>query len=417
MANEEQLRILNKGVKAWNKWREDNPDVEIDLSGANLFRANLSDASLSDANLFRANLNGADLRFAFLRTANLSATNLRGADLIGANLRGANLSDANLNGTQALATNFSSATLTGVCIKDWNINSETNFENVICDYIYLKSIFSLFNAKKYDFLERRPSDPNRNFAPGEFAKLVEQSIDTVDLIFNKGIDWRAFLSSFQDLRVEYGEQDVSIHAIEKKSDGAFVIRLSVPPEADKGEIESRAKESYETNLKVLEAQYRAELKGLEAHHKDEIISLRKEHNTQILELAKLAASRPITVEAKAVAEHQSKNVEVEMNFQAPVTGAAGKVAGDMNVYASEQKQTLAEAAAEIQKLLQQLEQTNPSATPEQQQAYVDAAISPTLKQRCVGALKAGGETAIEEFLDNPYVNVGKAVVKGWMKPE
>ena len=41
----------------------------------------------------------------------------------------------------------------------------------------------------------------------------------------------------------------------------------------------------------------------------------------------------------------------------------------------------------------------------------------TLKQRCVGALKAGGETAIEEFLDNPYVNVGKAVVKGWMKPE
>ncbi len=76
-----------------------------------------------------------------------------------------------------------------------------------------------------------------------------------------------------------------------------------------------------------------------------------------------------------------------------------------------------EAADEIQKLLKQLEKSNPTATVEQQQAYVDAAISPTLKQRCVGALKSGGEVAIEEFLDNPYVNVGKAVVKGWMNPE
>ena len=86
-------------------------------------------------------------------------------------------------------------------------------------------------------------------------------------------------------------------------------------------------------------------------------------------------------------------------------------------YVPEQKQTLAEAAEEIQNLLKQLEQTNPTATVEQQKAYVDAAISPSIKQRCVGALKAGGETAIEEFLDNPYVNVGKAVVEGWLKPE
>ncbi len=81
------------------------------------------------------------------------------------------------------------------------------------------------------------------------------------------------------------------------------------------------------------------------------------------------------------------------------------------------EQTLAQAAEEIQNLLKQLEKTNPTATVEQQQAYVDAAIPPSIKQRCIGALKAGGEVAIEEFLDNPYVNVGKAVVKGWMKPE
>ncbi len=143
--------------------------------------------------------------------------------------------------------------------------------------------------------------------------------------------------------------------------------------------------------------------------------LRKEHDTQILELAKLAASRPITLEAKAVAE---KNVEVEMNVSGgQVTGMAGKVSGDMNVYASEQKQTLAEAAEEIQKLLKQLESSNPSATEAEKIAYVNDETSLGFKRRVVGALLAGGETAIEEFLDNPYVNVGKAVVKGWMKPE
>jgi hypothetical protein len=41
MANEEQLEILKQGVEAWNKWREDNPEIKIDLSGANLSEADL----------------------------------------------------------------------------------------------------------------------------------------------------------------------------------------------------------------------------------------------------------------------------------------------------------------------------------------------------------------------------------------
>jgi segregation and condensation protein B len=48
--------------------------------------------------------------------------------------------------------------------------------------------------------------------------------------------------------------------------------------------------------------------------------------------------------------------EVQQNFNAPVYGVAGKVAGDQIIYASPQKQDLAEAAAEIQRLLKQLEE-------------------------------------------------------------
>jgi hypothetical protein len=36
MANDEHVAMLKKGVDAWNKWRDENPLVHVDLSGANL---------------------------------------------------------------------------------------------------------------------------------------------------------------------------------------------------------------------------------------------------------------------------------------------------------------------------------------------------------------------------------------------
>ena len=73
-----------------------------DLGGANLYRADLSRADLSGANfseaiLSRANLSGADLSRADLSGADLSRVNLSRADLSGADLSGANLYGANLS--------------------------------------------------------------------------------------------------------------------------------------------------------------------------------------------------------------------------------------------------------------------------------------------------------------------------------
>ncbi len=83
---------------------------------------------------------------------------------------------------------------------------------------------------------------------------------------------------------------------------------------------------------------------------------------------------------------------------------------------SEQKQTLAEAAAAIQQLLEQLKKMNPNPTEAEKIEYVNDETTPSFKRRVVGALQARGESAIEEFLDNRYVNVGKAIVKGWITP-
>ena len=90
---------------------------------------------------------------------------------------------------------------------------------------------------------------------------------------------------------------------------------------------------------------------------------------------------------------------------------------NQHIYESEKTRTLAEAAKEIQQLLKQLESTHPTATEAEKVSYVNDETTPSFKRRVVGALQAGGEAAIEEFLDNSYINIGKAVVKGWVKPE
>jgi len=62
MANLEQLDlIVNGDWESWNAWREANPTVAIDLSGANLTDTDLRSFNLNDANLNGATLYGSNL--------------------------------------------------------------------------------------------------------------------------------------------------------------------------------------------------------------------------------------------------------------------------------------------------------------------------------------------------------------------
>jgi uncharacterized protein YjbI with pentapeptide repeats len=417
MANQEQVERLLQGSEVWNKWRQQNPEIlpilydvnlgNVNLHGANLSgagltrawlsradlsSANLNDAHIIDAHLYRtclsnanlkgadfsassltgADLNGADLRSANLdytylegatlvganltganlRKADLKGTDLRGADLSDADLHGANLSNANLygaslklanlSGIQALGTNFRAATLTGACIQDWNINSETKFKDVICNYI-----FSRVDIKNHYFFDRLPHDPSRNFAPGEFTKRYQIVLETVELFFTDGIDWKAFLLSLEALQAEYGDE-LDIQGIEKKAGGSFLMRLEVPPDVDKGVLELKAKEQYETRLQILEARYHAEL-----HARDREIEIYKQKSADILELAKLAASRPITLEKKQqVMVEQQSNSET---YNTTVQGSVGNFANRMQDQASQQtNQYIGSNLSEITSLIHAL---------------------------------------------------------------
>jgi uncharacterized protein YjbI with pentapeptide repeats len=366
------------------------------FSGADLSESNLSRVELSFANLIGASVSRADLRGAELIGAKLIGAKLIGAKLIGtilsrADLRGADLSGTNFTRSQALGTDFTEAILTGSCIEDWNINSKTKLDDVVCEYVYLKQ-----NEQ-----ERRPY--SGTFAPGDFAKLVQSSFETIDLIFREGIDWRAFAYAFKQVEVYYKDAQLAVQSIENKGDGVVIVKIATSPNADKGNIHKSFMEGFEFASKVLAAQYEARLQD-----KDKII------NSLLLNFEKLSEV------TKTVAESKSGD-NITLNQQgAIIGGVAGKMESGSRIDVTQnitqgEKQSLAEAAAEIQRLLKQLEETNPTATESEQVSYVNAAIKPSLRKAIAG-LKAGAETAIDEFvLENKFLKVGKSIIKGWLE--
>ena len=141
-AHIEQFNQLQEGVQAWNAWRQQNPETDVELLGikctlvhlaganfsdadlrqsqlveANLSGANFVTACLIGINLHMSNLSGADLRGADLRLANLRGTDLRGADLRLANLSGADVRGADLRGADLSLANLCMAVLSGADLR------------------------------------------------------------------------------------------------------------------------------------------------------------------------------------------------------------------------------------------------------------------------------------------------------------
>ncbi|NEO40140.1 MAG: hypothetical protein F6J90_28885 [Moorea sp. SIOASIH] len=101
--------------------------------------------------------------------------------------------------------------------------------------------------------------------------------------------------------------------------------------------------------------------------------------------------------------------------------AENSVTADLSI-ANEHKQTLVEAAAEIQQLLNQVSQTNPTTTNKEKMIVVAEVLdqienNPTLKVKVINSLKAGGVDAFKESIDHPVVNILMAVIEGWEEVE
>lgn len=397
-----------------------------DLIGAKLIGANLTNVYLSGADLSKANLSGADLIGAKLIGAKLSGTNLSGANLneatlIGAHLKGAILKGANikranfsrallagahLQRTKALDANFSKATLTGACLENWQINGTTNLSDVICDYIYLK-------AKPK---ERCPAQGH--FTPGEFTQLFQQALENIELIFRNGIDWPAFFSAFRKLQVESSSQDFLIQAFENRSDGSFVIRINIPPNTNRVDIENYLKQEYATQLKAIDRQYRYQLQA-----DYEQIATYRHQSANLTEIIQRLANQAMTIDTKAahpdepeILDGEHDTVSSNQLLHSATNGRYQSTIQHNSTFDS--KPNITDAATKIQQLLQQLEQIYPINTPLEKQIVITEILrriesNPTLKAWVVRAIQGVNTEALKILINHPLINLLIVALEGY----
>ena len=358
-----------------------------------------------DKNFDRQDLRGVNLQKAILTDASFI-----GADLSEANLQDADLSRAKLVQTQLDGTDFTGTTLTGAYIEDWGITNDTKFNGVRCEYVYMR----LPTKENPDPL-RKPDNNKEVFADGDFGDFIKPIFDTLDLYHNQGVDPRAIAISFKELAENHPDANLEIVAMEKRGEDKFLLRAKTAVTANKSELSNEYFNTYN------------QVKGLPER---EIQLLLAEKDSQIHRLENMvmtALERPSFYaqtyqnqgDTKMTESYQSKYDQRNANNQFVDTAESGSnVRFNQTNYTPEQKQSLAEAAAEIQNLLKQLDETNPTATESEQIAHLKDNTTPNFRKRALSALQGGTEAAIDEFLlENKFLKVGKAVIKGYLQPD
>jgi len=150
-----------------------------DLRGLNLKESVLIDASLIRVDLSESNLEDADMT-----RAKLGQARLYGANLIHANL-------------------------TGACIQDWAISTDTKLDGIKCDFVYMR-----LPTQEDPDPWRKPDNRNETFKEGDFTDFIAPIIKTLDLYRQQNVDPRQIASTFKSLDFyHYGGIDPAAAAV------------------------------------------------------------------------------------------------------------------------------------------------------------------------------------------------------------
>lgn len=385
--------------------------TRANLMRANLFKSNLSSATLTRARLSRAYLGSVDFSHADLRYADLSYTDMTNANFLESDLRYADLSYCDLMkayicGTQAMGTNFTGAQFTGVCLEDWDIDSDTRLKDVECSYIYLKSKIERPQGLVTRLYEDR-YPPDSKFKPDEFVRLFQKTMGFVSMVFQNGIDWEAFSQTFQHMGEENPSAKMAISSIKNKGNGTVVIKMSVAAETDRSRLLDEFMLSYELLRKALEEEYhaRAEQDWIEVigfsrehiPHREHINNLfngvnRLNSVNRALNQTKEFEKKRRTLINMAEPHAQLTTIEEATILQSvaegDITYAVGEVRHILDeILASYTDQSIADRMAGVARAVDMVQK------------------NPRLKQGMISALEDGGSEELEELLDHPLIHL------------
>jgi uncharacterized protein YjbI with pentapeptide repeats len=232
MADPKQLEILKSGVENWNRFRNENPHLIIDLSKADLITTDLSDAYLSrlnltGANFSRLNLTGANFSRAELFDVDFSEADLSGVNFSETELYDVNFSRANLFIANLVGAIFSRANLIGANFNGAILFSTIFLHSSLSEASFLSAklrntIFTETDLSKTEQLEscqffgecyidyhtlKKSCNLPVNFLRG--CGLSDTFIDHIPALFNKAIQFYSCFISYSSKDEEIAKK---IHA-------------------------------------------------------------------------------------------------------------------------------------------------------------------------------------------------------------
>lgn len=159
MANQQHLDMLKTWASAqsdrkgvWSWWKRNHPNIEVDLTKADLSGANLKGVDLTRADLRDANLSGADLRGVDLEWADLTEADLRGVDLTKAVLKWAHLLKTDLFDADLSEADLSEANLSGADLSHAKLNRANLSQAYLSEVnLYHASLWQANLSKAYLF--------------------------------------------------------------------------------------------------------------------------------------------------------------------------------------------------------------------------------------------------------------------------
>lgn len=149
-------------------------------------------------------------------------------------------------------------------IEDWGITTDTKFDGVRCEYVYMR-----LPTKENPDPHRKPDNRQEVFADGDFEDFIKPIFDTLDLYHNQGVDPRAIAISFKHLAENNPEADLRIVGMEVRGEDKFLLRAKTAIAADKSQLSAEYFATY-NQLKALAEQ---EVKALIAEKDGRIADL------------------------------------------------------------------------------------------------------------------------------------------------
>jgi uncharacterized protein YjbI with pentapeptide repeats len=380
------------------------------------------------------NFDGLNLHGVNLKDANLEYATFISTDLSSATLENANLSGVKLGQAQLYKTCLKGACLTGAYIENWGISTDTELEEIKCDYIYMR-----LPTEQNPDPWRKPDNREETFRQGDFADFIapiiktldlyqKQNIDmrqvaknykTLDLFHYDGIDPSAAAIALKQLAENHPEAGLEVVALEGRGKEKIRVQAKIKSDADSSELDreyfdiySEIKSLPSTNLQALLLKIADKYKII---HK----SLDSTSSNQFyIQINQTEGDLIMSEASKKVSNFNLQNAQFGGGIIDAETVTANQIGGNTTNNNQQDKQTLSQAAAEIQQLLQQLEQTYPYKNHAGKMAVVTKAVeeiesNPTLKARVISALKSSGTEAIKELVDHPLVNILMASIEGW----